>query len=228
MTEITDLWNTIHSPLLPRPRANPSDPYVPLLSSQLPDYKTIFEPNATTLINIHNEEEDGDTTVVVHSIRDLTLLLTSSFECVSHQASSPMVTHHDETTSGTTMETEGVWNIRHVRPFISWSPQPTDTMLMIPVPYRVKIATTPSPAVGGGGVPTRKIQYLAIRTPFVSRLRQHGNMPEKLLPVLKNPEAIKMFCSLRGIGVKPEVITYTALLGVAKRTATWGQALAIH
>jgi len=143
-------------------------------------------------------------------LRDFTVLATSSFAASDH------VRHQHVLLRPDVLFTTGTIRLRHARTFISWT-RPVQEDIPILLPYS---------ATAVADANTEQLRTVHFVCPLIASLLKAG-MPAKLRPVLLSPDSVKMFCSLRGIGVKPEIITYNALLGVAVRTASWGQALAI-
>ena len=142
------------------------------------------------------------------TLRHFTILLLSSFDPIEHTI------YYEKALDDHRYYTSGQWKIQHASPFMGWVPAENNHRA-ITLPYGAYFSTDAS-----------KLRSLRMVSPYVRCLLESG-MPPKLLPVLQNLESVRMLCALRGIGVRPEVITYNALLGAAHKPATWGQALGI-
>ena len=198
MPTVEELWETLHQPFLPS-QQDVANKKATTTKGDI--YAGILHNEFTCVVN-------GSTSGPgAMPLKDLVFIMTSSFTCAEHTRTTHVLPRPD------VLYTSGTWRLRHSRTFLSWAP--TNDSLLIDVPYSALLVASGS-----------HLRSVHIVTPYTACLLRSG-MPDKLRSVLASRDSMRMFCSLRGIGVKPEIITYNALLGVAVRTASWGQALAI-
>eukprot|EP00760_Papus_ankaliazontas_P030726 PhM_4_TR4991/c0_g1_i1/m.90011 len=221
ITTMETLWGKILDPLRPDKDAiaaattsiSSARKPVPVTTLYSP-HTDIFHNNVVANVN---GVQSTDFKSAVAIVKDFTVLLTSSFVVLDHEVRSRAFYSKSHV-----MHTSGTITLLHDRPFISWTPyRDPETALLDADKMKISLPYSATVAVAG-----QHISSLFLVSPIASSLLQKG-MPSRLAPVLANRQAMKMFFSLRGIGVKPEVISYNALLGVASKQATWGQALGI-
>ncbi|KNH07118.1 hypothetical protein XU18_2163 [Perkinsela sp. CCAP 1560/4] len=132
----------------------------------------------------------------------LTCILTSSFVPTKHVIEIDTLNNDNYTVAGN-------WNLKHTRSFIGWEASQCECV----IPYTASMTFD--------GV---RLHRLSLKADYLHAFMQIG-MPSKIKTLLENKESLKVFSSLRSIGVKPEVITYNALLGVAIKKPSWMNAM---
>lgn len=105
----------------------------------------------------------------------------------------------------------GVVQMQHTRPFISWKP----THINMALPFTMKLEAIDN-----------AISHIHFRCDLRDELVRVGCPPE-IAACVDNQEAMSMLVALRRVRVKPDIITYNALLSASKKHATWSSALGI-
>ena len=108
---------------------------------------------------------------------------------------------------------EGDIFVHHTRPFIGW--KPTNTEFCLPFALRLEGDETPD-----------RLSHLCLKVPLKQSLIT-SDCPTNVADCVENPDAMKMMVALRRIRVKPETISYAALMSASKKQDTWGSALGI-
>jgi hypothetical protein len=89
------------------------------------------------------------------------------------------------------------------------------------------VATSPARAVqASAAVLSRRVKRVHLDIDLQAALRAQGCPPE-VLACVTNPEAVKMVVALRTARVKPDVISWRALVSATKPTDTWARALGV-
>lgn len=108
---------------------------------------------------------------------------------------------------------EGDIFVHHTRPFIGWKPTNTEFCL----PYTLRLEGDESPD---------RLSHLCLKVPLKGALLG-SDCPENVANCVETPEAMKMLVALRRIRVKPETISYGALMSASKKQDSWSSALGI-
>mmetsp|Transcript_17953 Transcript_17953/g.28094 ORF Transcript_17953/g.28094 Transcript_17953/m.28094 type:complete len:207 (-) Transcript_17953:35-655(-) len=133
---------------------------------------------------------------------DMSTILTSSFSPLEH-----IITQ--DSLLNDSYIVEGKWRLQHVRTLIGWEA----TRKECSIPY--------SASLFFNGTALQKVD---VRSKHVQAFIGIG-MPNKLQALFENKQVLKMFCALRSVGVKPEVISYNALLGASLKKPSWANAM---
>jgi hypothetical protein len=105
---------------------------------------------------------------------------------------------------------DGAIKVAHVRSFLSWKP----TQAEFTIPFQMKLET------GLDG----RLSHVSFRANLKDQLVQAG-CPREIAELTDNSDAMNMLVTLRRVRVKPEVITYNALLSASRKQEMWASAL---
>ncbi len=179
---------------------------------------------------------------VCRSIEDYFVVLLSGFDVLDVTWSAQAVSlSHATPSQGPNKSTvqhsaNGVLQLKHARTFVSWAP--TDSL--IPLPFSMTLGLKRRPALPGdagealpnAGVPPPTVtsEFGVTRVEFsadlVSTLLSAG-CPQTIANCTQNKDAMTMLMTLRRAGVKPQAITYNALLSASRKQEKWASALGI-